>query len=369
MIKALHPSIEGNEKSYLTSKANAAQADLVVQNASGFSAAQYVVIGEPGQEQTEIRSISSISGNTITLGSNLGFTHSENTKITYIKYNQVKFYRSDTESGTYTLQTTKDIAIGEPHTLYDDPTGASTHYYKIRYYDSTSATLSPYSSAMSATGFVRYALIAIQNALFKKFGDKKETFLDRDEITDWISEWKDECVNQLAENNEKQFTTNQILTGDTTGEVSLPDTFKKIQKVEMAFDGVSTHRKRATMIDVKDVDDVNVTYSEDDPKWYFDNYKLGHRPKGTTSLKIYVKQVTHYADLSNDSDTLPRPLRFYTHNLMDWLMHKAHEKDGNESKSDRYYMKFTNGLEKMIENENNLVLDENRGVKEDDGLY
>jgi hypothetical protein len=364
MIKALHPSIEGNPRTYLTIKANAAQADLVVQNASDFDADEYVVIGEPGQEQTEIKKIGSVSGNTLTLSSNLGFSHPENTKITFIKYNQVKFYRANTESGEYSLQTTKSIAIDEPHTLYDDPTGTSTQYYKIRYYNSTSTDISPYSAAMPATGFARYALMSIQNALIKKYGDKKETFLDRDEIADWVNEWKDERVNELAENNEKQFIERVTLSGDGTGQISLEDDFKKEQKVEMAFDGVEANAVRARRFEVEDIDDKNQTYSENEPYWAFNNYKLEHRPKGTSSLRVYLTQVFHPADLSNDSDTLPKPLRFYLGNLMDFLMHKANEKDGKEEKATYYFNKYLAGAQKMIEHENNLSLDENREVRD-----
>jgi hypothetical protein len=370
-IKAIHPSIDGNPKSYLTAKANSGQADLVVQNVAEFNANDYVVIGEPTQEQTEIKKISSISGNTITLSANLGFTHPENTKITYTKYNQVKFYRASTEGGSYSLISTKDLAIDEPHTLYDDTAGVSTDYYKIKYYNSYTTDLSPYSSAMPYSGFARYALVSLQDALYKKFGDKKKTFLDRNEITDWVNEGKDDLINRLAENNEKQFITSTTLSGDATGEVDLPNDFKKFQKVEMSYTGVSTIRVRARRMEVEDVDDTNVTYSESDPRYYFNNFVIGHRPIGTSSLRIYLQYVFQSPDLSNDSDTLPKPVRFYTHVLMDYLMYRAFQKDGKTAEADAYLQKYELGCERMIEHENNIVLDENREIREfqEDYLY
>ena len=77
ITKALHPNIEGNPRTNLTRKALAAQADLIVQNAVDFAAHDHVVIGNPGQELTEIKKILSISGKTLTLSANLINTHAE----------------------------------------------------------------------------------------------------------------------------------------------------------------------------------------------------------------------------------------------------------------------------------------------------
>ena len=371
MICALHPSIEGNPKSYLTAKANSGQKDLVMQNAAEFVAAQYVVMGEPTQEQTEIGKISSISGSTITLVANLGFTHPENTKITYIKYNQVKFYKATTETGSYSLQSTKDIAIDEPHTLYDDSAGLSTDYYKIKYYNSTTTDLSAYSSAMPAGGFARYSLISLQNALFKRYGDKKESFLDRDEMTDWINEAKDDMINRLAENNEKQFITSATFPVTRPEKWHLPDNFKKFQKVEMSYTGVSTNRVRAEELILR--------------MWTTRMSPTARTIPDTISMSTFLdtcpkeRQASEYTSLTCSkvptsqmiSDLLPKPVRFYTHAIMDYLMCRAFQKDAKSSEADMYLQKYELGCERMIEHENNLVLDENREIREfsEDYLY
>lgn len=362
IVKALHPSIDGNPRSNLTAKANAGQANIVVQNVSDFSVDDPIIIGTPGQELTEIKKISSISGKTITLSANLDNTHPENTRITYIKYDQVKFYKSDSEDGTYTEAETKDIAIDEPHTLYSSPL---SYYFKIAYYNSITAELSGYSVAVSSSGFERYSLIKLQDALFKKFRDEKEQFLERDEITTWIGEIKDDMVNKIIDNNEKYFNASVDLDVNSDGEADLSDDFRKFQKISVLYNGITAIR--ASKIELENVDDATQTFSESAPYYYFNSYKIGIRPKGIVgTTKVRVVHEYQPADLENDSDLLPKPIRFYTKVVMDGLMVRACEKAGKDSRADRYERKYVNGVDDMIEEVNNLVLNENRGVEDDD---
>lgn len=365
IIKSLHPSIEGNKRSNLTAKANSGQTDLVIQNATDFSAGYFIVIGNPSEELTEIKKIASISGKTITLTENLTNTHPENTKITYTKYDQIKFYKASSESGVYSVVATKDIAIDEPHTLYDDSTSLSTDYYKIKYYNSSTTDLSVFSDAIGTSGFKRYSLIKLQDALFKKFGDEKEQFLNRDEITDWINEIKDDMCNKIIDTNEKYFNDSESLLVDSNGEADLSDNFRKFQKVAVLYDG--TNSKTATKIELEDIDDATQTFSKELPYYYFRKYKIGIRPKGTVGTTT-INVVYEYQpdDLENDSDLLAKPIRFYAKVVMDGLMGKACEKAGKDRRASRYEIKYINGVNDMLEEINNLVLNENREVKDDD---
>jgi len=365
IVKALHPSIDGNPRSNLTAKALSAQAVLTVQNAVDFSANQFVVVGNPGEELTEIRKISSIAGKNITLTANLSNTHPENTKITYIKYDQIKFYKATSITGSYSLVSTKDIAIDEPHTLYDDSTALSTDYFKIKYYNSQTADLSVYSDPIGASGFPRYALIRIQDQLFRKFGDKKEQYLERDEITDWLNEIKDDLVNRIIDSNEKYFNNYENLSVDSSGEADLNANFRKFQKILVLYDGVNG--KRAVKMELEEVNDFTQVFSQDFPKYYFRIYKIGVRPKGTVGTTlVQVHFEDQPDDLENDADELPKPLRFYAHVIMDGLMAKACEKTGKDSRAALFWKKYESGAINMIEEINNLVLDENRGVRDDE---
>jgi hypothetical protein len=52
-------------------------------------------------------------------------------------------------------------------------------------------------------------------------------------------------------------------------------------------------------------------------------------------------------------------------------MYRAFQKDGKTAEADAYLQKYELGCERMIEHENNIVLDENREIREfqEDYLY
>lgn len=368
IIRASHPSIEGLNRTFLTTKANSGQKDLVCQNSGGFAANDFVVIGNPSEEKTEIGKIASISGNTITLAANLGQVHAENSKVQFIKYDQVQFYKCATIDGTYeTLGSLKNLAIDEPFTLYDYASALSTDYFKLKFYNSHAQTYSEFSDPINAGGFARYALGSIREDLYKKFGDKKKKVLTDEEIDTWVNEGKDDMVNEIAESNEKHFNGyHQISISSSTGEGDLNDEFKKEQSVRVSYNGLEASSKRARRIDVEDLEDQELSYDENNPVWYFNNYKIGVRPKGNGSAVAFVRTEDHPNDLTGESDLLPKPIRFYLHVLMDYLMMRAMEKDRKPKDADRYERKYRIGKEEMIEHINNLSLDENRGVKDGD---
>ena len=339
IVKALHPSIDGNPRSNLTAKAASGQANIVVQNAVDFSANMMLVIGNPGEELTEIRKIASISGKVITLSDVLGNTHPQNCKITFIKYDKIKVYKASSLAGTYNLVSTKNIAIDEPHTLYDDSTALTSDYYKIKYYNSDSTDISVYSDPINSSGFPRYSLIKIQDAVYAKSGDKKETYYNRDEITVWANEVKDDMVNQIVDSNEKYFNNFENLAIDSNGEAELPVNFRKFQKVFALFNG--TNGVRAKKFELEEINDFTQVFSQDFPGYYFKQYKIGIRPKGTVGTTVVqVHFEDQPADLENDMDEMPKPLRFYMHVIMDGIMSKAMEKAGKDNRADRFFQKY-----------------------------
>lgn len=371
IVKALHPVIEGNPRTNLTTKAASGQTSLVVQNATDFAQNDFVVVGNPTEELSEIKKISSISGKTITLSANLVNTHPENCRITKIGYDQIKFYKATTIDGSYSLATTKDIAIDEPHTLYEDASALSTDYFKIKYYNSQTTTLSEFSDPINAAGFPRYALKRLQDMVYKRTGDKKEQYYDRDEITEWVNDLKDDMVNRIIDSNEKYFNTFENLEVDSNGESDLNANFRKFQKIFVLYDG--TNGKRARKFEFEEVNDFAQVFSQDSPGYYFKQYKIGCRPKGivgTTLIQVHFEQQPD--DLENDSDLLPKPIRFYTHVFMDGLFAKAMEKAGKDTRANLFWKKYEVGVQNMLEEINNIVLDENRGVRdeeEDSELY
>jgi hypothetical protein len=99
-------------KTYLTASVAAAGTALTVANNAGFVANDYIVTGKPGQESAELHKISSVSGDTTIniVGDAMDLAASVETPVTFIKYNQVRFYLGDWSAryATGTVSINKD---------------------------------------------------------------------------------------------------------------------------------------------------------------------------------------------------------------------------------------------------------------------
>ena len=117
----------GAKYSYLSTNYASGVSSLVLVNADGFSANQYVLLGNFGSETAEVARIATVTAatNTITLKDDAGstlttrFAHSESTKVTIIPYNQIRFYWTATAT----------FATGTPVTSQSDITASD--WYSI----------------------------------------------------------------------------------------------------------------------------------------------------------------------------------------------------------------------------------------------
>lgn len=134
------------EKTKFSTDEAIGQTELSCDNASQFSANDYVMLGILGNDTTEMKQISSIASDlkTITLTEDTIHDHAKGALITKMLFNQRKFYRSTSESGTYTHLSGEgsplDIEVDDPRgTLLEDTTGTSTSWYKATHYNSTTS--------------------------------------------------------------------------------------------------------------------------------------------------------------------------------------------------------------------------------------
>jgi len=73
--------------------------DIVVLNSNGFAANDYIIIGNPGDEKTEIKKISSVTNHTITISAGLSFNYNSKSNIYKIGYDKIYFYEDDSKIG------------------------------------------------------------------------------------------------------------------------------------------------------------------------------------------------------------------------------------------------------------------------------
>ena len=96
-LKRLYGNIDYSilEKTQLDKGYAVGSSGITVVNPSGFNANDYICIGEPGSDHSEILQISTISGTTLNLSSVLIQQYEKRDSIYRLAYNQIKFYESD----------------------------------------------------------------------------------------------------------------------------------------------------------------------------------------------------------------------------------------------------------------------------------
>ena len=145
---------------------------ISVYSISGFAVNQVLLIGEPGQEESEIiktHSSTAPSGNTVTLASNLTKTHAGDTKVYSILFNQIEFSHSSTTTGARVVMDTISIDPENTSTIINDSTYTGGYYF-TRYYNSISNTFSEYSDAIPYKGFSSNTVSYIIDLAMKETG-------------------------------------------------------------------------------------------------------------------------------------------------------------------------------------------------------
>ena len=130
------------------------QTDVLVDNAQDFVADDYIVLGAVGYDTAELAQVDHVNSNTVTIKNVTNNSHVVGEVITKIIYNQRKFYRATSETGSYVHLAAdgspKDIQVDNAEgTYFEDPNGTKTSWYKSTYYNATTFTESDLDDAIA----------------------------------------------------------------------------------------------------------------------------------------------------------------------------------------------------------------------------
>lgn len=152
----LTPLVESRlEDTYLTADVASGAGTLTVKDIDGFAIDQYLLIGELGEETSEIiktHGATAPTGTTITLVANTSFAHAAGTKIYRIEFNQIEWSHADTTSGSKSVLATSNIQADTKTQIYTD-TSESSGYYFARYKNAAASTFGSYTDPMPYGGW------------------------------------------------------------------------------------------------------------------------------------------------------------------------------------------------------------------------
>jgi hypothetical protein len=166
----------GAIRSFLTVNTASGVTSLSIKNITSFADNQIIVVGQFGNEGTEILTINGTpSGSTLTLDNATTFPHSADSPVIVIDFDQVEFSHSVTVGGSKTVMATVNMVVDTPDfTRYNDIT-YTTGYYYIRFKNSITNVFSDYSDPIPVSGYTqftaRYLIDAALGGINKKTSD------------------------------------------------------------------------------------------------------------------------------------------------------------------------------------------------------
>jgi hypothetical protein len=232
LVSFKNPDISQNQKTYLSAGYDPATTSVDVESTAGFAVDDYIVVGKMGAEKTELRKISAITDDN-TLGIDaLDYSHAHGTEITLMYFNQIDIQYKTSSAGSATPISGMPVAlqVDRLDTQYNHETGATTYYYRARFYNSTGAVYSDWSVWFPAAGLSRRSLDSMIKLAYKLAHDTEQRVFDRDEVIQLLNDGQDD-----VESRRKHwfFTLVRDMTSLTTTagsrQVTLPSDFKRMR--------------------------------------------------------------------------------------------------------------------------------------------
>lgn len=320
ILTAYNSSTDNLEKSYLSNSYAAGVTSIVVRNNSGMAVDDRIMLGEMGNEKTEIVTISAVNADkiTLTVGATK-FPHSADDPVYVLKYDQIKFYRSTTTiDGSYSSVATVDMDVdnAECETRYDDANGLTSYFYKIAFYHSIDTLESSLSDAYPGNGYSRRQVGYIINDFFTEVGDLGQQYMTVPQALNVMNECNDDLTTQSRKPYRFLKTSeNKTVTADND-RVALPTDLLALDRIRYNY--VSGATDRSDDIQIKDIEefeyvkyDNNATNSDElqfiaiDEST--DEIALYPTPATTQSNKLKVFYWKKFSDFDSLGDTIETP--------------------------------------------------------------
>lgn len=179
-LKIYLPDLDSFEKTFLDADEASAQTTLTVVSGKQFTGS-YVLVGIPGTEKCELRTLSGQTDTTLTVDA-LDFDHPKGTLVTMIPFNQIEIYSASSVGGSYSLIATESISPDRLFTLYSATTGTATAAYKVRFKNAADTTYSDYSDEVVGSGYSDKTVYSIKKRALGQMGEKIEGILTDEKL-------------------------------------------------------------------------------------------------------------------------------------------------------------------------------------------
>jgi len=181
------PEIQDNERTFLDAD-SAIGASSVSAAAVNFSANDYVVIGQPGNERTEIAQVSTATATTITFNGTLVFAHNRGDVVRFIPYNQIAAEYSTDSGVNFNTITAVGIRADSTETYMQRASDLSTYVYRFHFKNATTGLFSAYSGNAVASGYADNTLWSVKDRALNQLGEQRGSLIDDQFLNDSVIE-------------------------------------------------------------------------------------------------------------------------------------------------------------------------------------
>jgi hypothetical protein len=352
ILKATNSSLLAGAKfSYLTVNYVSGVTTLVITNGIGFAINDYLLLGEFGQETSEIVKASNVVTNTLTVGATK-FAHPESTKVTIIPYNQVKFYHTTVPSYTGPVQLdapgNTDIQADDLYTKFTDSVN-DTGYGWFCFYNSTTTTASAISNAIPYTDFAENSAKKIIDSFFSMLNNKEVNLVSQTDALRWLNEGYSRAKNEL----------NLINNAYNVAAMVTLHTIPNQTEYDFVTDlGITDFSDLMSITDTQGIpiegipisDALNYrfdTWAVSVTKYYLRGTKIGLIPTPTYAFDFYLYYKARSTPITSLYTTLEFPDNNY-YFILDYMMYRACPKLGRSgAEAQQYITQYTAGISLM----------------------
>ena len=246
---------QNRAKTYLTASVAAAGVTLTVKavDTNAWADNDWVILGEIGTPTAEVLQLNgAVSDGTSLTIDNAGsggarFAHSIDEPVYRIDYNKVRFARGTTTvAASSTTLTTAELQPESFETRYED-TANTTGYGFVRFFNSLTSAISPYSDAIPYDGQSQRSLAKMIDKVRSLCDEKDDDFLSDSEIKDAINDKQRDILNErLWTFNEVEYSASSI---DNQFQYDIPSGIKTLHTVRLKTEPLaSTSQARWEML-------------------------------------------------------------------------------------------------------------------------
>jgi hypothetical protein len=315
---------------------------------NGFAASDYLLFGEFGSETSEIVQVNTITTatNTVVLLTPTKFAHAESTRVTIIRYNQVKFYYTATATFTTdTILSTVNVEADSNFTTYQD-TSNTTGFGWFVFYNSTTVTATSNSNAIPYAGFDENSVKVVLDSFYSILNNKESKLISNTDAMRWMNEALAIAVTELNMVNKdiSVSSATDVTTVSGTAEYALSSNFSKIISVWDDTNGAYINNIDYAGIDQYDDDgsSANVRYYV---RYNGGTFYIGFTPIPGDSVVYKVRFRSKSTRLTSLYDNINLPdNNFYC--LVDYMMYRAAPKL-KSSDGESFLKAFYEGIKRL----------------------